>query len=119
MAVDIAPYDRLGNLMHFPAKQWHYDRASPEANASGFVILPPEWRENTPFQAKLTLVSHNRGRSAAYFIWKDEEEHTFPMFMTDLGVLLSTSSVSQGETALERWNIKKRGQNYGVGLYND
>ncbi|MEU6362236.1 hypothetical protein [Streptomyces albidoflavus] len=74
----------------------------------------PEWRDNTPFRATLTVEGIERGRSAARFIWKDSEARTFPMFMTDMVALLkATPNVDRG-TVDGWWMVQKRGQNYGI-----
>jgi hypothetical protein len=89
--------------MHFP-EAWH----------------SPKWRDNTPFEARLALAGMRRGRSAAYFMFTDEDGHEYPMFMSDLETLLcSPGGVAGGITggqSCPRWVVQKRGQNYGIRL---
>lgn len=73
-----------------------------------------EWREVDEFDAALTLMGMERGRSAAYFIWQEDYTHnSFPMFLVDMADLLKRDTVSFG-TVLTTWKIMKRGQNYGI-----
>lgn len=73
-----APFDHHGNLMHYPRIYWENE-----------TRCNPEWREVEPFSAPLYFVGQERGRSAAYFLWKNLHTGcTFPMFMKDLGDLI-------------------------------
>jgi hypothetical protein len=97
MAVDQAPYDQRGNLQHFP-ETWRAEI---------------DWRSNEPFTATLTLDGTRRGRSAAYFQWRDADGHTFPMFVSDTAALIEHSVIDHG-TIRAAWIVGKRGQNYGL-----
>lgn len=100
MTAEQAPYDRDGNLLHYPQ---HY----------GGI----EWRLNEPFTARMMLTKVERGRSAAYFIWIDQENHTYPMFMTDMLDFLKRSELSEGITYPDaRWIVRKRGRNFGLAM---
>lgn len=102
-----APYDRNGNLMHYPETQWFYvDEVRQTA--------PPEWRTPQPMKAVLVYEGYGRGRSAAYFMWRHQVTGTrYPMFMTDLDEMLRTRTIPvQGVHAT--WIECKRGQNYGI-----
>lgn len=102
-----APYDRNGNLMHYPETQrWYDDEQRHEA--------PPEWRTPEPMRAVLVYEGYARGRSAAYFIWRHSITGTrYPMFMTDLDEMLRTRTIPQvGVHAT--WIECKRGSNYGI-----
>ncbi len=99
------PYDKLvpyrdGCLLHWP-------------DPYGSKI---EWRINTPFTATLALFDYNRGRSAAYFLFADEQKHTYPMFLTDMIKLISACTLSKGVVD-GQWVACKRGQNFGLKLY--
>lgn len=103
-----APYDRNGNLMHYPETQWWYENDERH-------YAPPTWRDPAPFTARLTYQGYKRGRSAAYFQWVDENGRTFPMFLTDIDDILRTRELGpDGITAT--WVECKRGQNYGLRL---
>lgn len=79
----------------------------PESLGSG------TWRPNTPFPANLRLADMERGRSAAHFIWKDEQNRRYVMFMTDLLDLIQNFDISHG-VVNGNWAFTKRGQNFGV-----
>lgn len=66
------PYRADGSVPHFP-KEWEEKYT---------------WKESEPFKAKLTLEDMARGRSAAYFIFKNENGAVFTVFMTDLVTMI-------------------------------
>ncbi len=75
-----------------------------------------EWRDNYEFESVLAIDKMQRGYSAKYLIWVDEEGHTYPMFIADLIDLLKRGVVQEGVTTPHRWTFRKRGENYGVRL---
>lgn len=78
---------------------------------------PVEWRPNEPFEAVLRLVSQERGRSAARFIWERESDGAhLPMFFHDMLILAQTSRIVLGRTDALPWYVSKKGTNYGVAL---
>lgn len=87
------------------------DFAHPEYGYEG-----EEWRENEPFQARMTIHDMYSGRSAKGLYWKDQHGNEYPMFVSDLVDLLKNADVLSGE-ANAVWIIAKRGQNYGIRLY--
>lgn len=104
-----APYDRNGNLMHYPETQ--YIRHEHKGHS---VLVEPEWRVPEPMRAVLVYEGYARGRSAAYFMWRHQITGTrYPMFMSDLDEMLRTRTIPvQGVHAT--WIECKRGQNYGI-----
>lgn len=92
-----APYDKDGNLMHYVSRY-------------GSEV---EWRENRPKRMTLKLTSHCRGRSAAYFEWKNSEGHTYPMFMSDTFEMMKNTIITGG-VVHGWWIVAKRGSNFGV-----
>lgn len=94
----VVPYDKHGNMLHYPTRD----------------SVP---KDGQPFDASMTLVSMERGRSAAFFWFKDELGHTFPMFMTDLTNLLKGPGIVYGKTSHITWTYSKRGTNYGIKHY--
>lgn len=104
-----APYDRNGNLMHYPETQWWYDEETQQRHDA-----PPEWRVPEPMRAVLVYEGYARGRSAAYFMWRHSTTGTrYPMFMTDLDAMLRARTIPiQGVHAT--WIECKRGSNYGI-----
>ncbi|BCJ75061.1 hypothetical protein CS0771_46050 [Catellatospora sp. IY07-71] len=106
--LDRYPVDEQGNLEHYPSRIHTWGKVERD--------LGQLWSEgNEPFAATLSLVSGNRGRSAAYFVWRDEAGRTYPMFMTDLVDVLMCKLVDRGAVS-GLWQVRKRGQNYGLAL---
>lgn len=98
----VAPFDsETGNLLHYPEVWW------------GHTL---EWREVRPFEATLQLEDYGRGRSAAYFHWKDEQGHGYPMFLKDFVETLLALDSKRGQVK-GTWRVVKRGQNYGLALH--
>lgn len=91
-----APFDTEGNLLHFPG----YGGS-------------PQWRPVEPFHATMRVERTQRGRSAAYFIWTDQDGRTFPMFISDLLELLLDRDVASGQVT-GWWAVRKRGENFGI-----
>jgi hypothetical protein len=73
------------------------------------------WRDPYEFEARLTYHSFGRGRSAAYFIWADEEGNQYPMFMSEVDRLLRLARFEGGSVS-GRWSFVKRGSNYSIRL---
>lgn len=76
-----------------------------------------QWRDNDPFTDTLVLVSMERGRSAARFIWLNEactiRYPMFPMDLLDVAILCGiTNARVTGE-----WIVMKRGANFGIARY--
>jgi hypothetical protein len=92
-AITEAPYDEHG-LQHYPDKH-------------------AEWRRIESFIATMTLSTWRRGRSAAYFMWADEDGRHYPMFMADLNDLLTGATITKGSVRAV-WTVRKRGSNYGI-----
>lgn len=112
MATLQAPYDpRTGSLLHYPETRLKLGREEGE-----LIWVEPGWRTNEPFYANLYLADMERGRSAAFFIWQDNDGRDYPMFMSDMFDLLRTKTVDEGYVE-GIWLVKKRGQNYGIGEY--
>lgn len=76
-----------------------------------------EWRDNVPFEAELTLVGTERGRSAMRFMWRNVAGESFPMFATDMAALATSERGVSGGKADGFWIVMKRGQNYGIARY--
>ncbi|MFI6813236.1 hypothetical protein ACIBG7_12530 [Nonomuraea sp. NPDC050328] len=103
-----APYDQRGNLMHYPQDN---HRRIPETGT--YEVVPPDWRPITTFPATLTVTGRRRGRSAAYFMWSDQDGHEWPMFLADLDHLISSATIANG-VVTGTWTVGKRGQNFGI-----
>jgi len=80
-----------------------------------------EWRENTPFFAKLRLEKMGRGRSAVRLFWIDttkeaqKETVVYEMFVIDLVEAIQLTTINEG-ICEGWWEFIKRGQNYGIRL---
>jgi hypothetical protein len=58
----------------------------------------------------------SRGRSAAYFNWKNTlTGETMPMFMSGMLDLAQRGVITQG-LVFGTWKVVKRGSNYGIAL---
>lgn len=95
------PYNVKGDLLH---------HASFGYSTIDTVI----WKNNDIFECALTLDSFERGRSAAYYFFKNDNGCLFPMFLVDLEHLLFRTTIKNGRVENGVWSVKKRGQNYGV-----
>lgn len=99
MAITKIPFDHNGNLL-------------PNLNG----INPATWRPNNEFAARMTLDGAKRGQSgsAAVFVWRDDSDHEWPMFLVDVANLMKQSGVVEGGVVEGRWVVVKRGTNYGL-----
>lgn len=108
-----APFDQHGNLQHFPECWYEY----PDGGA--VVRHEPYWIDAEPFGATLIFAGFRRGRSAAYFMWRQVIPGTaqvleYPMFMTDMADLVEFDVIEYGVVRGTTWEACKRGQNYGI-----
>lgn len=76
-----------------------------------------EWLPNEPFEATLTLIELERGRSAARFWWKDQEGTHYPMFGQGIVEMLLGKTLDHGVVS-GTWIAVKRGANYGIEAYS-
>lgn len=108
-----APFDRNGNLQHFPSWRWDPERR-------GYTIDDNDWRDVEPFHAVMRLEPGvTSGRSAKYLHWRDQDDHQYPMFVAELVELVVTGVVKEGGIAEGDWIVCKRGQNYGIRYVRD
>ncbi len=91
------PFDKDGNQQHY-ADSWMTDL---------------EWRDNAPFVATLTYVGYSRGRSAAYFDFKDHNGKIVIVFLKDFEAMIP--HLVKGSVT-GSFKFIKRGQNYGCQL---
>lgn len=98
----VAPFDPDGSLQHYPEHTYRDGER-----------WAPEWRDVRPWSTTLTLVGYARGRSAAYFLLKDKQGHTYPMMLADFTDLVMTRTSAAGVFS-GWWAVKKRWQNYGI-----
>ena len=73
------------------------------------------WKDNYEFTGALEFIGTRRGRSSAQFVVRDENDNTYPMFMSGALEVLQKAVVSGGK-AYGKWHFCKRGQNYAVQL---
>lgn len=88
------------------------------------VYAQPEMRPNDIWSGTLRLDDFQRGRSAARFIWYADgdpvyDRRTYPMFMVDMLELVKTQGVQPGGLVHGRWNVAKRGANFGIKLVTE
>lgn len=96
-----APYSANGSLLPF-ADTWMFHSGQAEM------------REIVPFDAVLVLNGMHRGQSSALLYWMTDDVRQFPMFLTDVCALMSSSVITHGRTGMCTWTVRKRGQNYGL-----
>ncbi|KZM72183.1 hypothetical protein [Nocardia terpenica] len=73
-----------------------------------------EWRENTPFTATLRVFDLTRGRSSIKYLFTDDSTgRQWEMFATDMLELLTSRTIDRGQIH-GRWQVVKRGANYGL-----
>lgn len=117
------PFDDRGSLMHYPLDRHDYTDAVRSDVGSGWKVPPkvigPDWRPNVSFAAVLRLTGTCRGRSAAYFLWADDQGREFPMFLADMADLVRSGTAIAGGVAAAEWMVAKRGANYGIRLATD
>jgi len=97
-----APFTAIGSLQHW---------------ASPYTAVV--WLPNDPFHATLRLDRVVSGRSAKYVIWRPVDAadlRSFPMFVADLTDLLQHAERIERGIVSARWQVRKRGQNYGLCL---
>jgi hypothetical protein len=94
------PFDSEGNQLHFADVR---NRWGPRV----------DWRQNDPFDDRLTFMSFSRGRSAAYMHFERANGKTVCMFLTDLADAIPHMA---GGVIEGRFQFTKRGTNYGVRL---
>ncbi len=96
------PFSSDGSLFHYCSAK--------EENSPGV-----QWRDSEiVFDAVLHFQGYCRGRSAAYFMFKNKAtQATYPMFLTDMEDILKNRIIALGMIG-GRWKAVKRGSNYGI-----
>jgi len=108
--LDFYPVDPDGNLLRYVPDWQFVNRPRPPDEERGIF-----WRPNVPFAATLTLQNIFHGQSAANFVWTDAEQRRWPMFLADLEELICFGSIVWSQTS-GVWQVRKRGQNYGLAM---
>ncbi|MFE5290129.1 hypothetical protein ACFRAQ_34620 [Nocardia sp. NPDC056611] len=73
-----------------------------------------EWRDNEPFTAALTVMDYERGIASVRFIVETAEGTSYPMFAKDFLDMIHHSGRVIDGTVEGRWQVVKRGTNYGL-----
>lgn len=89
------PFDADGNQLHYPDRR------------------DVQWRDNVPFQAKLTYAGFSRGRSAAYLDFTDQNGKAITFFLKDFEKVIPHLI---GGAVTGTFIFTKRGTNYGCQL---
>lgn len=98
------PVDKDGNVLHYP------DNWEMRQTGAGWEV----WHQ--PFYAHMTLDGTISGRSAKYYILKDDKtgKH-YPMFVSDLFKMINERTVTIEAGILHGWwTGSKKGSNYGI-----
>lgn len=101
MATDTYPAHPGGNMLDY-------------VNTARYI----EWRPNEPFTATLRLVDMFRGRSSVKFHWVDDTGRRWSMFPKEMLTLVANSTIINGAIT-GRWQVIKRGANYGITRLDD
>ena len=80
-------------------KTWHRDYAD-------------QWRDNFEFKASMHFESFQRGRSAAYAVFRTDKDERYTMFLKDLADAIP--HLDKGFLLEKTFTFTKRGQNYGI-----
>lgn len=107
------PFDPVHmGCMHYPERVYQGSRGVGR-------YLDPLWMDNFEFEATLIYEDYGRGRSAAYFFFKDEATGAIhSMFMRDFHDVIRRCTLDQGRVT-SRWTFIKRGMNYGIQMVID
>lgn len=70
------------------------------------------WKPNEEVELTLHYDHYGRGRSAVGFIFKDDNGHQYPMFLTDMDDILKMGCCVTSIHAI--FTYTKRGANYGI-----
>jgi len=100
-ALKKAPYTKYGSLLHWVGSTHDI------------------WYPNDPFHAALQVVGMKSGYSAKYLVLRtpnSDDNREFPMFVADLVDVVATLPRIENGILVGRWQVRKRGQNYGVAL---
>ena len=102
------PFDDNGSLMSYPLRKYVRDA---DGNSRIWV---PNLRDNYEFEATMTYHGFDNGiRSAHRIIWRDDEGHTYPMFISRFGEALEAHGM-QGKTMTGWWTFMKQGENFSL-----
>jgi hypothetical protein len=97
------PFDEDGNQLHYPEVWVWKDGRRQEV----------QWRDNVPFEAKLTYAGFSRGRSAAYLDFTDQNGKAITFFLKDFEKVIPHLI---GGAVTGTFIFTKRGTNYGCQL---
>lgn len=101
-------YDSRGERLASPRSHWELLSFVPK------WVTDVDWRPNDAFEAELHLRTFHRGRSSVTFEFVDEATDVrYPMFVSDVFELMKFGEVSQGVVS-GKWQVVKRGANYGL-----
>ena len=96
----MVPFDKSGNMLHYP--DWQM---------TGFDFF-------YPFKGIMEIDGITSGRSAKYLTLKDTETgQTYPMFVSDLVEFIQLDGEVSGGKLTAIWGARKKGANYGIGVY--
>lgn len=98
---------------------WQWEKRSALLEYVGGWEKDVRWKPNKPFRATMHLLSYERGRSAARFMWEDMDGTQYPMFMSGMLDLVQHGETQHGYVYDEKWIVVKRGSNYGIERYED
>lgn len=83
------------------------------------MLHDTHWQRNIvrrsvePFQAHLKYDGYTRGRSAMTFYWRDQNNHRYPMFLSDFDKLMKDVLITRGNIS-GYWCVAKRSGYFGI-----
>lgn len=95
----LIPYDGRGNLMPY-----------------AYARTPAEWRPNDPFKLAVHLVHAPLSSKETYFLYRDDKNRTYPMFIKELANAITAGVVIEGNTMKAVWDVRKIGTSFGLRL---
>lgn len=73
-----------------------------------------EWKDNYEFTCQLMYKTFERGRSAAYTVWEDEDGLRYYMSLSVVDEVLRNVSIIEGWTEECNWTFRKQGDIYSI-----
>lgn len=87
-------------------------------NLDNYPVAVEDWRDNYIFEDTLKYKTYYRGRSSVTAVFEDSNGNTYGMFISDLDDLIIRRGLF-GKKTFGKWTFVKKGQNYGIRMYED
>ena len=107
-------YQKTQTIKKAKGSQVDYVRSLPQTT-DPFKDENYEWRENKPFKAKMELVTYEKGRSAANFVVKDEQNCHYYISLRNMFDMMHT--MDRGVIPECMWIVAKQGTAFSIKQY--